>query len=112
MKLSFIICLIAFSINGFCYSVTNSIAWVLAEAVYTVGYTAASAELSLNVTTIKEQQKLEAKIILNDAQEFYHNGQVSAFLASKINLAQDLYPELSTNEAVDQLVESANIILN
>jgi hypothetical protein len=56
--------------------------------------------------------KLQAAIILNDAQEVMQSGQVSTFLAQKIKDAQILDESLSESEALEVVIAEAKAILN
>lgn len=53
-----------------------------------------------------------AQLIINDAQEFIQNGDTNIFLASKVSLLQQEFPEMSAAEAVDILLEMAEQFIN
>ena len=56
-------------------------------------------------------EKIQATLVLNDAQEMLNNGGVSLFLSQKLQETQDLNDGLSEAEALDILIESAQTIL-
>ena len=52
----------------------------------------------------------QAALVLNDSQEYFQSGRLSAFLAQKVSEVQ-AESELSVEEAVDALVTDAESIL-
>jgi hypothetical protein len=60
---------------------------------------------------IKARREVAAKLLLNDVQEFYQDGNVSANLQTAITQMKAANAELSDAEALDQLNETALSIL-
>lgn len=56
--------------------------------------------------------KLQANAILEDTQEMLQTGTASAFLSQKIRETQALNNDISEEEALDILIESAQEILS
>ena len=100
MKSAITILSLIYSINVFAYSVTDVSA-----------ITSASPLLS-SVTTTGLFQKAQANVMLNDAQEILLTGKSSMFLSQKIRETQDLIQGISEAEALDILIQSAQIILS
>jgi hypothetical protein len=94
MKLSIALLTLAVSANVMAYSITDST--VLTSAT----------PLLSSATTSGELQKAQAAAIINDSQEYFQSGKLSAFLAQKVSEVQT-ESELSVDEAVDALVQDA-----
>lgn len=90
---------------------TNSLAYTLANTLYTTAAGIMTTEASTLAISSKNQ-KAEARKIQNDAQNYYMSGMASIFLESKIQIAKELQAGLSEEEAVDLLVEASQIILD
>jgi len=54
-----------------------------------------------------EDSKTEATQVINDSQEFMQSGVISVFLNQKINEIQNLDQDLSLEDAIDLIVDSA-----
>ena len=67
--------------------------------------------LSYVSTTGDSVRKAEATAILNDAQEAMQSGKFSALLNQKINDVLDANNEISEIEALEVVIESAQIVL-
>ncbi len=100
------------STNTFALDIaTNSLAYTLAETIYSAAVGVATSEASSLVTSAG-QQKAEALKIQNEAQNYYQSGIASLYLESKIQIAKNLDSSLSDEESVDLLVEASQIILS
>lgn len=97
MKATIAILALAVSANVMAYSITDST--VLTSAT----------PLLSSATTSGELQKAQAAAIINDSQEYFQSGKLSAFLAQKVAEVQ-AQSELSIDEAVDALVDDASNI--
>ena len=90
-------------------TVSNLLAYTLAEAIYTtaipVGTTGA-----LSAST--QQAQKEAVQLKNDVQDYYQSGLLCASLQSKVAVVQEIDSSLSLDESLDALVSAANLILN
>lgn len=100
MKLSIALLTLALSANVMAYSITDS----------TV-LTSASPFLS-TVSTSGGFAEKQAALVLNDSQEFFQSGRLSAFLSQKVSEVQAEISDASVEEAVDLLVNEATTILN
>ena len=100
------------SLNAFSYSTTQAVAYTLAETIYVTALTAATSEVSTNLTSAETLRKEEANKIQNHAQAYFQSGEVSAFLAEKLKMVAEIDSTLSIDESVDALVEASNLILN
>lgn len=89
---------------------TNSLAYSLANTLYTTAMGVATSEATS--IALSKNQKAEALRIQNEAQNYYQSGIASLYLNSKIQIAQELNSSLSEEESVDLLVEASQIILN
>ena len=90
---------------------SETIAYTLANVVYTVALGIASIE-GTALSTSSQNPKEQALRIQNEAQAYYQSGIASVFLESQIQMAKDLDANLSKDESVDLLVEASQIILN
>lgn len=88
---------------------SNTLAYTLANTLYTTAMGAATTDASS--ITLSNKQKAEALKIQNEAQSYYQSGIVSLYLESKIQIAKELNSSLSVDESVDLLVEASQIIL-
>ena len=98
MKLSIALLTFALSANVMAYSITDST--VLTSAT----------PLLSSATTSGGFAEKQAALVLNDSQEYFQSGRLSAFLAQKVSEVQ-AESELSVEEAVDALVTDAESIL-
>lgn len=89
---------------------TNTLAYTLANSLYTTAMGVATSEATS--IALSKNQKAEALRIQNEAQNYYQTGIASLYLNSKIQIAQELNSSLSEEESVDLLVEASQIILN
>lgn len=89
---------------------TNSLAYTLANTLYTAAIGVATSEAS-SLSISSKNQKAEALKIQNDAQNFYQSGIASLYLQNKMQMAKNLSSDLSDDEAVDLLVEASRILL-
>lgn len=89
---------------------TNSLAYTLAQTIYSAAIGVATSEVS-SLATSDTQQKEEAIRIQNEAQNYYQSGIASLYLESKIQMAKNLDSSLSEEESVDLLVEASHIVL-
>lgn len=97
MKATIALLALALSANVMAYSITDST--VLTSAT----------PLLSSATTSGGLEKVQAAAILNDSQEFFQSGKLSAFLAQKVSEVQS-ENEVSVEEAVDLLVNAAEAI--
>lgn len=69
---------------------------------------------SLGVTTTFQDDipKMEAKQVLNDAQEAFQSGKISALLGQKLNNILAGNAELSEDEALEVVIKNAEKALN
>lgn len=86
------------SANVFAYSIADS-------TVLT------SASPFLTSATTLSGLKAEANQVINDAQNLMQSGEASAFLAEKIKLVQASDDSIADMEAVEILIEDAQVIL-
>lgn len=89
---------------------TNTLAYTLANSLYTTAMGVATSEATS--IALSKNQKAEALRVQNEAQNYYQTGIASLYLNSKIQIAQELNSSLSEEESVDLLVEASQIILN
>ncbi|MFA6238596.1 MAG: hypothetical protein WC635_14780 [Bacteriovorax sp.] len=90
--------------------VTNTLAWTLANTVFSTALLEASSEAT-SIALSSTAQKKEALRLQNEAQSYYQSGIASLYLQNKIQVAKDLDSSLSDDESVDLLVEASQIIL-
>jgi hypothetical protein len=110
MKKLIIITLLTLSAQSFAsYTVSNLLAYTIAEAIYS---TALPVATSGATTAMTEAQKQEALQVQNDVQEFNQSGVMSISLMNKIEIAKQIDASLSLNESLDALVAASNIVLN
>jgi hypothetical protein len=111
MKKLLVFTVLLISFNAFSYSTTQLVAYTLAETIYVTAITGATIEVSSNITSSTEQRK-EAVKIQNEVQNYYQSGELSPFLAAKLEVVAKIDASLSEEEALDALLESTLIILN
>ena len=104
MKSTIAILSLIVSANVFALNVTYAINNVL------VGTTLVPVLSS--ATSSGVYKKEQDTMLLNDAQEMLQNGNISIFLSQKIQEVQDLNVGLSEVEALDILIESAQVSLS
>jgi hypothetical protein len=104
--------LLTLSLNAFSYSTTQAVAYTLAETIYVTALTVATSEVSTNLTSAETLRKEEANKIQQHVQAYFQSGEISVFLAEKINQVSKIDSTLSIDESVDALVEASNIILS
>ena len=63
-------------------------------------------------TVVLQDKKVQATLVLNDAQEMIDSGRVSIFLSEKLIQTQSKLEGVSESEALDILIESAHSILS
>lgn len=90
---------------------TNALAYTLAETIYTAALGVATTEAT-SLAVSSKNQKIEAQRIQNEAQLYLQSGKTTLFLESKIQLAKDLEPSLSDDEAVDLLLQASTLLLS
>lgn len=100
MKTTIALLTIVLSANVMAYSITDST--VLTSAT----------PLLSSATTSGGFAEKQAALVLNDSQEFFQSGKLSAFLAQKVSEVQSEVSDASVEEAVDLLVNEAESILN
>lgn len=81
-----------------------------AEIFFTTAMTSVLSEATS--FSVSDAQKLEAKKILNEIQEYNQTGFISAFLAQKIAIVNSLESDLSVDDSIDVLIEASEIILS
>jgi hypothetical protein len=89
---------------------TNTLAYTLAQTIFTGALTVATSEAGA-ISVSKKQQKAEALRIQKEAQDYFQKGMASIYLESKIEMAKELDSRLSDSESVDLLLEASQIIL-
>lgn len=99
MKTTIALLTIVLSANVMAYSITDST--VLTSAT----------PLLSSATTSGGFAEKQAALVLNDSQEFFQSGKLSAFLAQKVSEVQSEVSDASVEEAVDLLVNEAESIL-
>jgi hypothetical protein len=77
-----------------------------AFAIQITGATTLAPTLSTSV-----EKKILADAIVNDTQEFIQTGKMSALLAQKVSELKEIESSLSTEDALDALIDSAAEIL-
>lgn len=65
-----------------------------------------------SATTSGTLPEKQAQMVLNDAQDFMQDGQMTAFLSQKIKEVQELNKDASQSEALDLLIAEADSILS
>lgn len=98
MKTTITLLALALSANVMAYSITDS----------TV-LTSATPILS-SATTSGGFAEKQAALVLNDSQEYFQSGRLSAFLAQKVSEIQ-AQSDLSVEEAIDVLVIDAELLV-
>ena len=104
MKSTIAILSLIVSANVFALSTTYAVNNVLAGTTIVPLLSSASSSGAF--------EKAQATILLNDAQEMLQSGNVSLFLSQKIQEVQDLNTDISEVEALDFLIESAQVSLS
>lgn len=109
MKKLIILAALVLSTQSYAFdSVSNLLAYTLAEVIYTVAIPVGTTGA---VTATTQQSQKEALQLKNDIQEYYQSGSMTASLQNKVIIAQQIDSSLSLDEALDALVEASNIIL-
>lgn len=90
---------LVFSANVFAYSIVDSS--VVISAI----------PLLISASTSGAYDAKQAAVVINDSQEFFQSGKLSAFLGQKIKDAQVVNPGASEEEALDMLINEAEAIL-
>lgn len=83
------------------YSFTPGVAVAVAG---TIGVTS-------SIQFTEEMKTQAAKMLINDAQEFYQTGKVSINLQRSVDMVREENEELSESEAIDYLNQAAHSIL-
>jgi hypothetical protein len=110
MKTLTIIVLLTLSTQTFAsFSLSNSLAYTIAEVIYSVAIPVASTGAS---TAMSQENRKEAAQLKIDIQEFYQSGVMSLSLQNKIELVKEIDSSLSLNESLDALVSAADLALN
>lgn len=99
MKTSVALLTLVLSANVFAYSLRDST--VLTTAAPILSSASSSG-------TLPDKQ---AAMVLNDSQEFFQSGKLSVFLSQKIKETQAIDAEVSQEEALDLLINEAELIL-
>lgn len=92
-------------------SSTNTVAFTLAQTVYTGALGLIVSRDASRLGSSKESKKLEALQMQEDVQDYLQTGRLSIYLQSKLEIVKDLDATLSMGESIDLLIESSNIIL-
>lgn len=109
MKKLIIISLLALSTQTFAVqTLSNSVAYTVAEAIYSAAIPVASTGLT---TAATQENRKKAVEIQNDIQNYYQFNQISIMLQNHIELTQMLDNNLSIDEALDVISDATNIIL-
>lgn len=58
-----------------------------------------------------ENRKIEAQMIQNDIQDYAQNGTMSVYLASKIQMVNEVNADLSIEESIDVLILASESLL-
>jgi predicted metalloprotease with PDZ domain len=110
MKKLILIAVIMLSSQAFAsYTVSNLVAYTIAEAIYSTALPVATSEAT-SITT--EDNRKEAVQLKNDVQDYYQTGTMCLSLQNKVIIAQKIDSSLSLDESLDALVDASNIILN
>jgi hypothetical protein len=110
MKKLVFVALLTLSSHSFAsFSVSNSIAYTIAEVIYTVAIPVVSTGATTAATD--NRQKVAVKI-RNDIQAYYQSGELSLELSNQVETAQKIDTTLSLDETLDVLTDAANIIIN
>ena len=109
MKFTIAMLSLVLSANVFAYSVTDAVTGVANSLVST---TSSPFLTSTAITMGAQMEKVQAEAVINDAQDMLQTGEVSLFLSQKIQEAQAQNLDLSVDEALDLLIESAQSILS
>lgn len=88
---------------------TQGLASTGAEFFFTTAMTSVLSEATS--FSVSDAQKLEAKKILSEVQDYNQNGTLSAFLSQKIAIINSLDHTLSIDESVDVLIKASLMIL-
>lgn len=99
MKMAITLLALTLSLNTMANSINHTIAVTVVLPLYS------------SSTTSGELPDKQAALVINDSQEFFQSGKMSSLLTQKVSEVQAKMPELSLDEAVDVLVEAAEIIL-
>ena len=82
---------------------------------FSIGYSTVGTVITPAISTAGIQgdlPKLQANAVLSDTQEMLQTGVASLFLSQKIRETQALNNDISEEEALDILIESAQEILS
>lgn len=80
------------------------------EIIFSTAIIFGTTEISL--FSLSEAQKIEAKKIQYEAQEYFQTGHMNLFLGEKISRVQEVDPKLSNDESVDILLEASEFVLS
>jgi hypothetical protein len=111
MKILILTCTILLSQNIFSYSATQTFAWTLAQTIFVTGLGSASLEVTSGIVSSKQAKK-EARFIQDEIQNYFQSEEISPVLANKISIIKNSYPEFSTDESIDLLLDCTKIILD
>ena len=100
MKAVILFLSLAVTTNVFAYSAVDSTVFVSASPLLSTALTSGA------------DQKLQANIILNDAQEFMLSGKMSVFLNQKIKDTQKMNQMASESDALEMLIDAASDIIS
>lgn len=108
-KLTFLVLLTLSTQTFASATVSNLLAYTLAEAIYSTAIPIATTGAT---TASTQQNQKEALQLKNDIQDYYQAGLMSPSLQNKVEIAHQIDSSLSLDESLDALVDAANIILN
>lgn len=94
-------------------TVSQAHAWQAIAGTYISGSLGAST-IGGMTTSGKECEIIvckEAAQVLDDSQNYIQSGEMSAFLSGKIKNVQAIHTEMSDEEALDALIQDAELIL-
>lgn len=102
--------LLAIANSAFAFeATTKTLASATVESIFSTAMSSITLEIS-SFSTI-EAQKVEARKILKDIQEYNQTSAMTLFVAGKISIIQNLDQSLSIEESVDVLIEVCETIL-
>ncbi|MEA9358143.1 hypothetical protein SHI21_18055 [Bacteriovorax sp. PP10] len=95
---------------AFAFDATSeTMASISEEIFFTTAITSVGSEATSFSTS--DVQKIEARKILNEIQEYNQTGSITVLVAEKIAIIQSKDNSLSIDESVDVLIKTAEIIL-
>ena len=110
-KLLLLLTMIIMAQSTYAFETTvKTVSSVAVEVVFSTAIISGTSEISL--FSISQAKNKEAQRIVLEVQDYIQTGHINLFLGQKLSIIQDLDKTLSTDEAIDVLINASELILS